>query len=140
MALDIRWSCAVGILLGGTTAFGDRSRLTAAPGTGPRNVVVVKLFTSEGCSSCPSADDLLSQLAHRQPVPGVEVLALGEHVDYWDRLGWRDPLSSPAFSARQSNYDARVFHAHQLDTPQLVIDGRLERGGSDARPGWRAVE
>src|SRR3989449_6393247 len=140
MSLDIRWICAVGILLGGTTAFGDRSRLTAAPGTGPRNVVVVELFTSEGCSSCPPADDVLSQLAHRQPVPGVEVLALGEHVDYWDRLGWRDPFSSPAFSSRQSTYDARVFHASQVYTPQLVIDGRLERVGSNARAVQRAIE
>jgi len=140
MSLDIRWICAVGILLGGTTGFGDRSRLTAAPETGPRNVVVVELFTSEGCSSCPSADDVLSQLAHRQPVPGVEVLALGEHVDYWDRLGWRDPFSSAAFSARQSNYDARVFHANQVYTPQLVIDGWLERVGSNARAVHGAIE
>src|SRR2546422_6006607 len=140
MSLDIRWICAVGILLGGTTAFGDRSRLTAAPGTGPRNVVVVELFTSEGCSSCPPADDVLSQLAHRQPVPGVEVLALGEHVDYWDRLGWRDLFSSPAFSARQSTYDARVFHANQVYTPQLVIDGRLERVGSNAPAVQRAIQ
>src|SRR3989442_5293974 len=140
MSLDIRWICAVGILLGGTTAFGDRSRLTAAPGTGPRNVVVVELFTSEGCSSCPPADDVLSQLAHRQPVPGVEVLALEEHVDYWDRLGWRDPFSSAAFSARQSNYDARVFHANQVYTPQLVIDGWLQRVGSNARAVHEAIE
>jgi len=140
MSLDIRWICVVGILLGGTTGFGDRSRLTAAPETGPRNVVVVELFTSEGCSSCPSADDVLSQLAHRQPVPGVEVLALGEHVDYWDRLGWRDPFSSAAFSARQSNYDARVFHANQVYTPQLVIDGWLERVGSNARAVHGAIE
>src|SRR5258708_30000026 len=140
MSLNIRWVCAVGILLGGTTAFGDRSRLTAAAGSGPRNIVVVELFSSEGCSSCPPADDVLTQLAHRQPVPGVEVLALGEHVDYWDRLGWRDPFSSPAFSARQSNYDVRVFHADQVYTPQLVIDGRLERVGSDARAVQRAIE
>src|SRR6266850_1965174 len=140
MSLDIRWMCAVGILLGGTTAFGDRSRLTAAAGTGPRNIVVVELFTSEGCSSCPPADDVLTQLAHRQPVPGVEVLVLGEHVDYWDRLGWRDPFSTAAFSARQSNYDARVFHANQIYTPQLVIDGWLERVGSNARAVQRAIE
>src|SRR5258708_20905121 len=140
MSFDIRWICAVGVLLVGTTVFGDRSRLTAAPGTAPRNVVVVELFTSEGCSSCPPADDVLSQLARRQPVPGVDVLALGEHVDYWDRLGWRDPFSSAAFSARQSNYDARVFHANQVYTPQLVIDGWLERVGSNARAVHGAIE
>src|SRR5258706_2084145 len=131
MSFDIRWICAVGVLLVGTTVFGDRSRLTAAPGTAPRHVVVVELFTSEGCSSCPPADDVLSQLAHRQPVAGVEVLALGEHVDYWDRLGWRDPFSSAMYSTRQSNYDAQVFHRHGVDTPHLDRDGQLERVGSD---------
>src|SRR5258708_23615525 len=140
MSFDIRWICAVGVLLVGTTVFGDRSRLTAAPETAPRHVVVVELFTSEGCSSCPPADDVLSQLAHRQPVPGVDVLALEEHVDYWDRLGWRDPFSSAAFSARQSNYDARVFHANQVYTPQLVIDALLERVGSNARAVQGAIE
>src|SRR5258708_16748376 len=138
MAVDFRALWTVGILLA-PTAFGDSVRL-GATGSAPRSIVVVELFTSEGCSSCPPADDVLSQLAHRQPVPGVEVLTLGEHVDYWDRLGWRDPFSSPAFSARQSNYDARVFHADQVYTPQLVIDGRLERVGSDAHAVQRAIE
>jgi hypothetical protein len=140
MAADIRWLRAFGVLLVGTTALGDGVRLGAAPGSTPRSTVVVELFTSEGCSSCPPADDILSQLAHGQPVRGVEVLALGEHVDYWDRLGWRDPFSSPAFSARQSTYDARVFHANQIYTPQLVIDGRLERVGSNAPAVQRAIE
>src|SRR5260221_9151119 len=130
MALGIRGLCAVGILLA-TTAFGDSVRLGAAPGSAPRSIVVVELFTSEGCSSCPPADDVLSQLAHRQPVAGVEVLTLSEHVDYWDRLGWRDPFSSAMYSTRQSNYDARVFHRHGVYTPQLVVDGQLERVGSD---------
>src|SRR5712691_1250500 len=139
MAVEIRGLCAVGILLA-TTALGDSVRLGAAPGSAPRRIVVVELFTSEGYSSCPPADDVLSHLAHRQPVPGVEVLALGEHVDHWDRLGWRDPFSSPAFSSRQSNYDARVFHANQVYTPQIVVDGRLERVGSNARAVQRAIE
>src|SRR5438128_5240170 len=138
-AVDIRWRCAFGVLLA-TTALGNSVRLGAVPGSAPRSMVVVELFTSEGCSSCPPADDVLSQLAHRQPVPGVEVLALGEHVDYWDRLGWRDPFSSPAFSSRQSTYDARLFHASQVYTLQLVIDGRLERVGSNARAVQRAIE
>jgi len=109
MPVGFRALCPVSILLA-TTVLGASVRLGAAPGSAPRSMVVVELFTSEGCSSCPPADDVLSQLAQRQPVAGVEVLTLSEHVDYWDRLGWRDPFSSPAFSARQSNYDARVFH------------------------------
>ena len=101
--------------------------------------VVAELFTSEGCSSCPPADELLRRLAREQFVPGVRVLALGEHVDYWDRLGWRDPFSSPGFSNRQSEYEARVFHKGSVYTPQLVIDGRLEEVGSDVTAVRRAI-
>jgi hypothetical protein len=102
------------------------------PATGsPRIAVVAELFTSEGCSSCPPADDLLSALADQQPIDGVEVLALGEHVDYWDRLGWRDPFSAALFTNRQSQYDERVFRANQVYTPQLVADGQFQCIGSD---------
>jgi len=93
--------------------------------------VVVELFTSEGCSSCPPADELLKRLSHEGVVPGVRVLTLAEHVDYWDRLGWRDPFSSPGFSNRQSEYETRVFHSGSVYTPQVVIDGRLQAVGSD---------
>jgi hypothetical protein len=139
MAAGTKWRCAFGFVLA-TAALGDSVRVGATPGSAPRSTVVVELFTSEGCSSCPPADDVLSQLAHQQPVADVEVLALSEHVDYWDRLGWRDPFSSPAFSSRQSNYDARVFRANQVYTPQIVIDGQLERVGSNARAVQRAIE
>ena len=98
-----------------------------------REPVVAELFTSEGCSSCPAADDVLTRLVVSQPIPGVEIIALGEHVDYWDRLGWRDPFSSAGYTARQSQYGSHVFRTGNIYTPQLVIDGVTEAVGSDER-------
>ena len=94
-------------------------------------MVMAELFTSEGCSSCPPADDVLTRFISSQPVPGVIVVGLGEHVDYWDRLGWRDPFSSASLTSRQSEYRANVFRTGSIYTPQIVIDGRLEGIGSD---------
>lgn len=107
------------------------SEALAEPSVRPAPVLV-ELFTSEGCSSCPPADALLSRLEKTQPVAGAEVIALAQHVDYWNQLGWRDPFSYPEASARQREY-ARAFAKDDIYTPQMIIDGRTEfPGGSQS--------
>jgi hypothetical protein len=98
--------------------------------------VLVELFTSEGCSSCPPADRLLSRLEQKQPLPGVEIIALSEHVDYWNQLGWTDRFSSRGFTERQQQY-VMVFQGEGTYTPQMVVDGATGFVGSDSR---RALE
>ena len=92
--------------------------------------VVVELFTSEGCSSCPPADQLLGELRKIAVRDNAELILLGEHVDYWNQLGWNDRFSSSEFSDRQSRYSVR-FHLASVYTPQMVIDGRSEIVGND---------
>src|SRR5438552_14577549 len=102
----------------------------------PKIPVVVELFTSEGCSSCPPADALLARLEGGTPyrqvkssgggiAPNIEIIAMGEHVDYWDSPGWKDAFSSPLFSARQQDY-GRAFREQNVYTPQIVANGRAE--------------
>ena len=111
--------------------------VTAAPAPA-RRAVVVELFTSEGCSSCPPADALLARLDQTQPVEGAEVIALALHVDYWNHLGWADPFSSRRFSERQGEY-AAAFGNQDVYTPQMVVDGVREFNGGNASLAQEAI-
>lgn len=103
-----------------------------APATAAaRRSVVVELFTSEGCSSCPPADALLSQLRNQGMEKGVEVIPLGFHVDYWNYQGWQDRFSSPDYSKRQETY-AEQLHTEGPYTPEMVVNGSQEFVGNDA--------
>lgn len=93
--------------------------------------VLVELFSSEGCSSCPPAEQVLARLLARPP-DGIRVIALEEHVDYWDELGWSDPFASPVFTRRQEAYVRRMGLTGPY-TPQLVVSGRSQAVGGDER-------
>src|SRR5215468_5919827 len=104
----------------------------------PVRPVIVELFTSEGCSSCPPADALLARLDHEQRIGNAEIIALEEHVDYWDQLGWNDPFSGKQWTERQEDY-ANAFGNAGVYTPQMVIDGRVEFVGSAQNKARNAI-
>jgi len=99
--------------------------------------VLVELFTSQGCSSCPPADKLLSTLAERFKTV-TEVIVVSEHVDYWDYLGWKDRFSSRTFTERQHSY-ARAFRQNNVYTPEMVVDGAKGFVGTDTRAALDAI-
>ena len=100
--------------------------------------VVVELFTSEGCSSCPPADALLAKLAVGNSASNVHVIALEEHVDYWDDQGWKDPFSSHDWTLRQYTYAGALRNGNPY-TPQMVVDGSVEFSGGRAQEALRSI-
>ncbi|MBM0203938.1 DUF1223 domain-containing protein [Micromonospora sp. STR1s_5] len=99
---------------------------------------VVEMFTSQGCNSCPPAEELLSEIERDARDRGQNVFALGFHVDYWDDLGWPDQFADAAYTARQEAY-ARAFGTRGLYTPQMVVNGTVEFVGSDRRRAAAAI-
>jgi len=108
----------------------------AAPAS--KSAVVVELFTSEGCSTCPPADKILGYIDAKQPFPGENVIALEEHVDYWNHDGWTDPFSSSKFTERQSGY-AELFKKQNY-TPQMVVDGKAELVGNNGQEVIKVIQ
>lgn len=100
--------------------------------------VLVELFTSEGCSSCPPADRNLTFLEKQQPNAEAEIITLAMHVTYWDELGWKDEFSSPLFTRRQEIY-SRKFNLDSIYTPQMIVDGEYQFVGSDLTKAQKAI-
>jgi hypothetical protein len=137
----IRFALCFAVIFVLAALFHNMKTQAAAPGSAPstaKKSVVVELFTSEGCSSCPPADQLLGRLRQEANANGAEVIPLGFHVDYWNSGSWRDRFSSAAYSRRQEDY-ARKLRTGGPYTPQMVVNGEAEFVGSSAGRAQEAI-
>ena len=117
-----------------------RAKRTPTPDTKTnRQPVIIELFTSEGCSTCPPADALLKKLETDQPIDQAEIIALEEHVDYWNHDGWVDRYSSSEWTLRQQEYVTK-FELSGPYTPQMVIDGQIQFVGGRQEAAARAIQ
>lgn len=125
------WIGLIGLLCGAVLVSSTKAQSAGqtSPETKP---VLVELFTSEGCSDCPPADQLLEQLDKAQPIAGAHAIVLSEHVTYWDHQGWRDPFSLEEMTDRQKAYAFR-FNLQDVYTPQMVVDGAAQFVGNSAQ-------
>ncbi len=130
MSLSWKHLLSLGLLMWLVAPGADRAM--AQTGSAARVPVLVELFTSEGCSSCPPADALLGRLDREQPVNSANIIVLEEHVDYWESGGWHDRFSSSQFTDRQNNYLPRLKFSDPY-TPQMIVDGSTQLLGSDSQ-------
>jgi hypothetical protein len=132
------WASAIGITASASVGLSTDGSAKPSPRLAGRTPVLVELFTSEGCSSCPLADTLLAKLQANQPVDDALIIPLSEHVDYWDNERWRDRFSSPLFSTRQASY-VQALQENEVYTPQMVVDGQKGFVGSEEKTAIAAI-